>query len=276
MNLEQAFQQCLQTEWKGTAGEVTATINGQSAVDFFGGTSKLKTITTSRLDRYVQHLYDRKLSPSTVNRKLMALSKILRFAHRRGELATLPHFPQQREPQGRLRWLTDEEERAVLGFLWGRQMNDHADAVMFLVDTGLRPSELWRARPADVKDGVLLIPISKTDLPRAIPLTQRAATIWRQRCALLPDSAPFPFSNTWMAYGWELAKRNLGLGNDKEFLVYALRHTCASRLLQRGISLPVVAKWLGHRDLKTTMRYAHLCMGNLQAARQVLEQQEGN
>ena len=38
-----------------------------------------------------------------------------------------------------------------------------------------------------------------------------------------------------------------------------LRHTCASRLVQRGVPLLVVKEWLGHNDIKMTLRYS-LCV----------------
>jgi len=37
-----------------------------------------------------------------------------------------------------------------------------------------------------------------------------------------------------------------------------LRHTFASHAVNNGFSLPIIAKMLGHKDLKTTQRYAHL------------------
>jgi len=44
----------------------------------------------------------------------------------------------------------------------------------------------------------------------------------------------------------------------------------ASRLVQNGVDLYVVAKWLGHTSIKTTERYAHLAPENLRKAAQTL------
>ena len=40
--------------------------------------------------------------------------------------------------------------------------------------------------------------------------------------------------------------------------IHTLRHTHASRLIQNGLNLYEVRDVLGHADIKTTMRYAHL------------------
>jgi site-specific recombinase XerD len=48
------------------------------------------------------------------------------------------------------------------------------------------------------------------------------------------------------------------------------RHTFASRLVMAGVDLYSVAKLLGHKDIKVTMRYAHLAPGYLKKAVNVL------
>ena len=45
-----------------------------------------------------------------------------------------------------------------------------------------------------------------------------------------------------------------------------LRHTFASHLVMKGVDLRTVAKLMGHKDIKMTMRYAHLAPEHLQAA----------
>jgi integrase len=48
--------------------------------------------------------------------------------------------------------------------------------------------------------------------------------------------------------------------------IHTLRHTCASYLVMAGVPLRTVASILGHRDIATTMRYAHLETDHVQAA----------
>ena len=60
----------------------------------------------------------------------------------------------------------------------------------------------------------------------------------------------------------------LGL-NDND-----LRHTFASHLVMKGVDIRSVAKLMGHKDIKVTMRYAHLAPEHLQAAVDILETRE--
>jgi integrase len=54
--------------------------------------------------------------------------------------------------------------------------------------------------------------------------------------------------------------------------LHTLRHTFISRLVQAGRPLPEVAALAGHRDIKMTMRYAHLAPSHLRAGIDALEQ----
>lgn len=272
MKLQDALDQCMQSQWKGTPGETTAQINADAAVAFFGGASSLKSLTPKRIERYTLHLVDKGNAPGTINRKLAALSKILRYAVDNRDLALMPKIRYQREPQGRMRWLTEQEEQNMLNGLRVRLWEPHAVVVEMLIDTGLRPSELWRVTTKDYRAGTLFITGTKNGVTRMIPLTRRCTLHVEKRLdENMSDRPLFPYHNAWMNYGWNTVKRAIGLANDKEFVVYALRHTCASRLLQRNVALHVVQGWLGHTNPAQTMRYAHLSLANYQQAVKVLE-----
>ena len=61
----------------------------------------------------------------------------------------------------------------------------------------------------------------------------------------------------------EEAKENL---IDSKIHFHDLRHSFASNLAQKGVSLYVIKELLGHTDIKTTMIYAHLKPENLRNA----------
>jgi len=64
-------------------------------------------------------------------------------------------------------------------------------------------------------------------------------------------------------YAWDTARTRAGLSDVR---VHDLRHSFASLLINSGRSLYEVQKLLGHTQLKTTQRYAHLAPETLLAA----------
>ena len=72
------------------------------------------------------------------------------------------------------------------------------------------------------------------------------------------------FSSYYHVFKRELAK--LGIAGH----VHTLRHTFASRLVQRGVNIYDVSKLLGHASVQTTQIYAHLRNDDLQKAVNVL------
>lgn len=68
-----------------------------------------------------------------------------------------------------------------------------------------------------------------------------------------------------------MIRAEMGFERNSEFVIYALRHTCASRLVNAGVDLQVVCRWLGHSSIQITERYAHLDPKKLVYAEEVLK-----
>jgi integrase len=192
----------------------------------------------------------------------------------RGALEKKPKFERQAEGVGRIRWMTTEEEKTILGLFkqWGK--NDHADFTAFLLDTGCRPSEGYKLNSTtDISFDTGLIHLwdTKNGAPRSIPMTLRVREILQRRTK--NTVRPFPFNDTWMRNQWDRARNLMGLRDDKGFVPYVCRHTCASRMVQRGVPLLVIKDWMGHKSIKITMSYAHLAPGALQVGLAALEAQ---
>jgi len=62
---------------------------------------------------------------------------------------------------------------------------------------------------------------------------------------------------------WDTARRNAGLSDVR---IHDLRHSFASLLINQGRTLYEVQHLLGHTQVKTTQRYAHLSQDTLLAA----------
>ena len=87
----------------------------------------------------------------------------------------------------------------------------------------------------------------------------------------MPEKKLFPQQYHYFLVAWNRVRSVMGLENDQQFVIHALRHTCASRLVQGGVSLAVIREWMGHKHIRSTMIYAHLSATSLYEAKNVLE-----
>jgi integrase len=207
----------------------------------------------------------------TVNHKISHLSKMLTTAMEKDWIKAMPKLPRRKPGSHRIRWMDEAEESRALAMCRQLDLHQLYDFIVVATDTGFRRSELLGLHKSDFANGMLHLHAgqTKTDKARAVPVTQRVAEILQRRGNQL---RPFDYTfHTLRREWWEL-KTAMGLEDDTQFCVHMLRHTCASRMVQRGVPLAVVQAWMGHSSITTTMRYAHLAPSNLQAGREALEQ----
>lgn len=262
--------------WKGTAYAETAALNVEDVIKFMGEAIALSDISRDLIEAYTHSCEARGNSNATINRKLSGLRKVMTVAVNYGGLSALPKFPGHRkEPINRIRFFTEDEEATMLRLFSQLGLKDHVDAVTVLIDTGMRCSELWNVRPQDVnlKDKVLTVfgtegQGTKNGTVRSVFMTGRVVEVFKRRSNM---PVPFPYDNVWLRHPWDRVRSMMGMADDPHFVPHVLRHTCASRLVQRGIDLLVVKEWMGHKTIQTSLRYAHLRPENLRAAAAVLE-----
>src|SRR5262245_54347984 len=113
-----------------------------------------------------------RVTPAIVNREFAFLKQVYNAAMRDGKTAVNPvaKLKMLREPSGRVRYLTDDEEKRLMEALEGDQDRQRGTV---LLHTGLRKSECLglRWRDVDFKAGVLTIPRSKNGEGRHVPMT---------------------------------------------------------------------------------------------------------
>jgi integrase len=276
--LSDALRLAHQTFWRGTASDAKALINIGQIEAYFGREAAITTIDTAACRGFVAHCQGRGNADGTVNRKLAVLSKALRLAFDEKRISEMPKFHRKKEHGSRIRFLSGDEEKALLATLVGWGKGDHAEVVTCLIDTGFRLGELWRLIPRDIdmKAGTITVWKSKTDHPRTIYMTTRVRAILKRRVGAVtaPADRLFPYDHQWIRHTWERVRVHLGFASDKDFVPYVCRHTCASRMVQRGVPIVVVKEWMGHKTVSMTMRYAHLAPTNLRAAAEALEAAE--
>lgn len=261
--LKDAGDRTYALHWRDSRSEEKMVFNMNRAFDFFGTKRPVREITTEQVDEYILHLKNRNLSNATINRHLAALSKMLTVSLEYDQIDKKPKFRRLQETKWRLRWLTEDEVKRLLQTCEDLGYDDIYDAIAVSVDTGIRSGELQQLKTDSVRDGGLLVDGKNHDW-RSIPLTKRASVILARRasashCLVSKPQFLFP-RGAWWRSGWERVRGLTGLGEDVVW--HTLRHTFASRLVQKGVPLQVVQGLMGHRTIQTTLRYAKISPTN--------------
>ena len=261
IRLNDAIARTYSIKWEDTKGARTAEINAALIAQFFGPQTFIDQITTEKVNEFVQAQKARGSANSTINRKLSCLSVILQTAEELGYKVAHPTLTRRREYRGRDRFLTENEEQDLLTLLqlWGK--DDHVLCTLIMLDTGMRIAEVLRLTSQDFdwsqgKYGVVNVWETKNNHPRTVPLTKRLADALKS--ADIHGALFKGCSQSWYRVIWDRARDRLGFTDDAQFVPHILRHTCASRLVKKGVPLAIVQKWMGHRSIQSTMRYAHL------------------
>lgn len=233
---------------------------------------RFSTFGQETLDDLIGALRGRGNSNATINRKMAALSKLLRKANKMGSIHSLPEFRRQKERSGRIRFLELDEEDRLFSQIRSHSVEYHQLAV-FLVDTGARLGEAIGLRWNDINNGSVTFWLTKSGRSRSVPLTSRVreilASIDRKGLGPFVGIKQYQFRAVWHE-----AKDEIGLATDTELVPHSLRHTCASRLVRGGIDIRRVQMWLGHQTLQMTMRYSHLATHDLDVCVPILERRQ--
>ena len=152
-----------------------------------------------------------------------------------------------------------EGNQALLDVIGGNPM---------LILTGARKREVLDAKWEDFDfiRRLWRIPTTKLGKPRHVPLSDGVLNLLsamerKGDWVFANPKTNKPFVSIFCA--WNTARAKAGLSDVR---VHDLRHSFASLLINSGRSLYEVQKLLGHTQVKTTQRYAHLAPETLLAA----------
>ena len=221
--------------------------------------------------------------PYQANRTLGVLSKMFSLAEvwdwRPDGSNPCRHVKRYKEHK-RERFLSPEETERLGQVLREakEEMPSAVAAFRLLLLTGCRMSEIRDLRWDYVKDDCIELPDAKTG-GRVVPLGPEARAVL--------SAIPRDEDNPWVIAGrlpgshltdlqrpWRRIRKQAGLEGVR---IHDLRHSFASRALALGESLTMIGKLLGHTQVQTTARYAHLARDSIQtAAARITESIGGN
>ena len=257
----------------------------------------LHEITPLVVEKWRSDELQRGKTSSTVNRDLTALRAVLSKAVDWEFLETHPLTkvkPLKTDKRATVRYLSEEETHRlrqalrrrdselkaarVRGNAW-RQTREYPELpvyehdayadhvtpmVLLTLNTGLRRGELFQLQWADIDCASHMLTVhgqhAKSHLTRHIPLNREARDVlqnWRTLTTtqglVFPGKNGQPFDNVKKA--WHNLLQRAAIAN---FRWHDMRHDFASKLVMAGVPLNTVRELLGHADLTSTLRYAHL------------------
>ena len=227
------------------------------------GDKVLAAVTPKGLAGYKAQRRVEHAAPASINKELQLVRHAFNVAIREWEwcrenpMHRVSMEPVQNEVD---RWLTANEEERLLAASssWLREM------MGFALNTGMRQGEILNLQWQDVDfaRGVLMVMKSKNGTRRTIPLN---ATVYELLAAkqAATGASHGPVFKTPLGNALQVRHlvREFCEARDRagipDFRFHDMRHTFATRLVQRGVDLYKVQRLLGHKTSIMTQRYAH-------------------
>lgn len=218
-------------------------------------------------------------APGSANRLLILMRYIYNLALRwevagaeRNPSAGVKPFEENNKLE---RYLSQEEARRLYEAVSVSESRMLRFIVPMLILSGARKREVLDARwvDFDLDNRLWRIPMSKSGRARHVPLSEGVLQVLadvaeEQETWVKPGKEmPWVFANpatgkpfVSIYYAWDTARRKAKLADVR---IHDLSHSFASFLINNGRTLYEVQKILGHTQVRTTQRYAHLAQETL-------------
>jgi integrase len=235
--------------WAGQETEAESFRKLDRIRSILGDDMAMDAFDTNAVDMVVTTLQGAGVSDSTINRYLSCMSAFLKFCFKRDLKKTpVPEIDWRDEDEGRIRWITYDEEDRLMELLPA----PYDSIVWVAIRTGLRASELLSLVPDQVEPAWIRLWKTKNGKGRSVPITN---DIYKVLGPLVSAGLP----GYWQLRNeWDKVRKAMGLHDDSTFTFHGCRHSYATRAIQAGMSIRVLQTIMGHKTIQTTLRYAHV------------------
>jgi site-specific recombinase XerD len=241
----------------------------------FTGNLPLINIESHLLDRFITTTFSRSNSAASLYYRTLkaAFSK----AESWGYISSNPFkkVKAPKVPKSHPQFITQEEFQIILSVT---KRTDLKDIFVIAFYTGMRLGEILNMKWSWIDFSQKIITTknsngysTKSKKERTIPMNEKVQQIINHKLTSLNGSSKenyifqnsncIKFNEDFISKQFKKIIRKAKLSDEIHF--HTLRHSFASILVQRGVSLYVVKELLGHEDIKTTQVYSHLTQVSL-------------
>ena len=273
LTLGQAAERSLADRWANVKSLDSVTSYLNQVLDFLGRDTPLAAIDRMDLVAMQQFYIDAGNRGGTVNKKLAILRSIFSDVIDDKLIADVPKFPRKIATRAlKDRVFSKEEEAAFLEYYQQTGRTEDADIFCFLLDTCCRWGEVEKLKIWDVDFTLKKVTFEdrKANNLGSVPLTRRALAIAKKYQHRGKSNRLFDVKYCTMKDHFNEGKQLLGI-SDPRLTLHSTRHTCASRLAEANIGLPLIMTMGGWSSLKSVKRYMHINVHALGACIDVLE-----
>lgn len=288
-----ALARCEETVWRNVRAQASLQSNVKIVTALVGG-ELVEEMDWDRIERLIAQLEKAPFSysPGTIKRKLDVLSKAV-------SMSTVWKDPKTGRPylQGKPKWppikVQNEREREVLphedALIFAaidarllkepkRRWWEFKALATILLETGFRLGEALVLDDAHVVNRPVInaegtastLPMFRLEAHETKGSRSREVPIGANAAALRPTLSEKSGGGRWFPWApksstpwkmWDDIRSDLKKAghNIDDVWLHTFRHTCANRLRRAGMTLEVLQRWLGHKDISiTASRYTHV------------------
>ncbi len=229
---------------------------------------KLNQITPRIITDYKTRRLKESASPASVRNELRLLSHAFNIAVKYWEWTRDNPVSKVslKELKARTidRWLTPEEEKRLLETASDRLNGQLRDIIILALNTGMSQEEILNLqwKNIDLFRKTIITTRKKTKNTRTIPINNTVFNLLKKKSTIRHIKSDYVFFNS-AGNRIDAGKlksvfiRTVKDAGIESFRFHDLRHTFATRLVQKGVDIYKVSKLLGHKDISTTQKYSH-------------------
>lgn len=257
MNLEQLTNEVNNLFYNDTSSYKTITSIQKELLAVLNPRMDIKNIDRKCINKYFNYLKASGNKPTTINNKMMYISKNLNYALKSNLIKYKPLIPTIKNINKRTITISETEYQSMLSYALSNNLQELYQTIVIGYNTGMRVSNILALSPEDIDNNYIRIWRNKTNTPYSIPLNH----VLQEQ---LKNFKEFTLNYRQLQYQFQTMVKALNL--DSRITIHTLRHTTCTTLIKKGVPIAIIQKLMNHKNISTTMLYTHLKDSELEQA----------